>query len=155
MIRSRRFWLALGGVALGLLLLRRCVPGLWGPQLPAQVVRRISDDHRVCIGVDEVPIWPGDYRQAQCGTVTIDVLARGVVPAEEQTLGTDAALCYRMTVENPYWEVARQTRHEILTQSRVSYKVALVQNGVWTIFPDEDIQDRARWERYACPAVPD
>jgi hypothetical protein len=60
-------------------------------------------------------------------------------------------VCYELTVEHPYWETIGQTRHEILTSSRTYFKVAILQNGVWTLFADEDAQDRARWSEYGCP----
>ncbi len=150
-MKTRSVLLALGTLAGLLLLLRTCTPQLWGPQLPAEVIREISEEHTICIGVDDVPIWPGDYRQAQCGTVEVEILAEGIVSSEQQAEGVAKAICYKLTVENPYWETQRQTRHEILTQSRISYKVAVLQAGEWRTFRDEDIEDRSRWEIYACP----
>ena len=135
-------------------MLRACAPQWWGPSLPASVIRRISEDHTVCIGTDEVPIWPGEPRQAQCSTVSVDVLAEGSVPAERARLGTSKAVCYVLTVEHPYWETMGQTRHEILTSTRTFYKVAILQNDVWEIFPNEEIQDRGRWSLYSCPTPP-
>jgi hypothetical protein len=147
---GRRGLLVLLGLAwiatIGYVLIRRSEPGL-----PEAVLRKIEEEHVVCIGVDQLPYWPGDYRQAQCGSVDVEVLGEGDVPESEQKAGIERAVCYRQTVVNPYWEVQRQTRHEILSQSRSNYKVAVVRDGVWTIFPDEDVSDRARWEHYACP----
>jgi hypothetical protein len=146
--------LCLAVVAGSLLFLRTCVPQLWGPSLPASVIRRITDDHTICIGIDEVPVWPGEPRQAQCSTVSIKVIADGSVPTQQARLGEREAVCYVLTVEHPYWETMGQTRHEILTSARTSYKVAILQNDVWNVFPDDDIQDRARWSLYACPTPP-
>jgi hypothetical protein len=142
---------ALGG---GLIFLRACVPQLWGPALPAAVVRRITEAHTVCIGTDQVPIWPGEPRQAQCGSVRVKVVAEGAVPHAEADLGTSRAVCYVLTVEQPRWETMGQTRHEILTFERTSYKVATLTNGEWVIFPDQDIQDRSRWSDHSCPRLP-
>ena len=122
-----------------------------GSGLPVDVIRKIEEEHVTCIGVDHVPYWPGDYRQAECGTVEVEVLAQGVIPDAEQQAGVTRAVCYRQMIASPYWEVQRQTRHEILIQTRSSYKVALQQAGVWVIFLDEDVADRERWDLYACP----
>jgi hypothetical protein len=137
-----------------IVLLRACIPRLGGPQLPGDVIREISEEHTVCIGVDDVPIWPGDYRQAQCGTVEVEVVAAGVVPAAQKAEGITRAICYELLVEHPYWETQGQTRHEILTESRISYKVAILRAGEWLTFRDEDTEDRSRWEQYGCPQSP-
>jgi hypothetical protein len=148
---SRRWILiVIAGLAV-LLLLRACLPGLRGPSLPADVVRKIVESHTVCIGTDQVPIWPGEPRQAQCGQVSVEVLAAGTIPAQEDALGITKAVCYRLTVENPYWETLGQTRHEILTHAWTSNKVAILQDGTWVTFSDEDQGDRSRWSLYACP----
>jgi hypothetical protein len=153
-MKVRPILLPLGVVVGSILLLKACVPQLWGPQLPGDVIREISEEHTVCIGVDDVPIWPGDYRQAQCGNVQVEIVAGGVVPSAQKAEGITQAVCYRLTVENPYWETQAQTRHEILTQSRISHKVAVLQAGEWLTFRDEDVEDRSRWELYGCPAPP-
>jgi hypothetical protein len=147
----RAVLLSVAAVAGVLLFLRACIPQLWGPTLPASVLRRITEDHTVCIGTDDVPIWPGEPRQAQCSIIAVNVIANGSVPAEQARHGESKAVCYVLTVEQPYWETMGQTRHEILTSTRTLYKVAVLQDDVWTVFPDEDIQDRARWSRYSCP----
>ncbi len=143
--------LSLVVLAVCFVFLRTCVPQLWGQSLPDSVVRRITDDHTVCIGVEDVPIWPGEPRQAQCGPVTVDVVADGAIPAEQAAAGVSKAVCYVMTVEHPYWEVMGQTRHEILTSVRTFYKVTVLQDDEWVLFPDEDVQDRDRWSLYGCP----
>lgn len=149
--RDRWVWCVL--VVVGtLVFLRSCVPQLWGPYLPAAVVRKITDDHTVCIGTNDVPIWPGDPRQAQCSSVRLVHLVAGVVPPEARGRSVTKAVCYELTVEHPYWETIGQTRHEILTSVRTYFKVAILQNGVWNLFADEDTQDRARWLEYGCPA---
>jgi hypothetical protein len=119
--------------------------------LPAAVVRQITERHTTCIGVDEVPVWPGEPRQAQCGVVDVRVIAPGLIPADQAGQGVSKAVCYILSVEQPYWETMGQTRHEILTSTRTYSKVAVLMNGSWTLFPDEDIQDRSRWSLYSCP----
>jgi hypothetical protein len=152
-LRIPRPWTFAFLVALGLLIfLRACVPQLWGPSLPASLVRRIVDAHTECIGIDEAPVWPGEPRQAQCSTVAVDVLASGRIPSSAPA-GLTRAVCYRTTIEHPYWQTQGQTRHEILTASRVAYKVAILQDGRWRIFPDDDIADRERWALYDCPVA--
>jgi hypothetical protein len=75
-------------------------------------------------------------------------------PAEQARLGASKAVCYVLTIEHPYWETMGQTRHEILTSTRAYYKVAILQDDVWDVFPNDDIQDRARWSLYSCPTPP-
>lgn len=138
----------LGGA---LVFLRACVPQVWGPSLPSSLVQEVSERHRTCIGVDDVPIWPGEPRQAECSSISVRPVAFGTVPPDDARNGTSKAVCFTVVVEQPYWQTMGQTRHEILTSSHTYYKVALLQNGTWTVFADEDIQDRARWALYSCP----
>ncbi len=140
--------LALAGIAV---FLRMCVPQLWGPYLPPAVTRKITESHTACIGIDEVPIWPGDPRQAQCSSIQLALLAERNLPRGPENLPVSKVVCYRLVVENPFWETMGQTRHEILTSTRTYYKVAVLQGQTWTLFPDEDAQDRSRWLQYGCP----
>jgi hypothetical protein len=82
--RDRWGWVVLVFVGT-LVFLRACVRQLWGPYLPSAVVRKITDDHTVCIGTNDVPIWPGDPRQAQCSSVRLIHLADGVMPPEARS----------------------------------------------------------------------
>ena len=73
------------------------------------------------------------------------------MPPSEQAEGVAQAICYRITIENPRWQTMGQTRHEVLWSSRSYSKVAVLQNGKWQTFPDEDKQDEQRWSVYGCP----
>ena len=142
-------WLYVALVAFLLFwVMRSCIPG---NSLPNEVTEEIERAHIVCISPDETAIWPGEPRQPECGRLDIGMVREGVVPTAEQAQGVIQAICYRITIENPRWGTMGQTRHEILWFARSYSKVALLENGKWQIFPDEDIQDEQRWLDYDCP----
>ena len=127
---------------------RACIPG---PRngMPAQLLDALQRRYVVCI--DDMPIWPGEPRQPECGQLEARLVGDGVVPAALRAAGVAKALCFRVTYANPYWTTQGQTRHEIVLGSRTASKVALFQNGAWSVVPDEDIADRERWIEFACP----
>jgi hypothetical protein len=148
-LRSPRQLVIAGAVILlTLYLLRSCIPGLQGG-LPSQVLDLLQTRYVVCI--EDVPIWPGEPRQPECGQVEPRIVGQGVVPVALRGTGVTKALCFRVTVTNPYWSTQGQTRHEIVRQSRTASKVAVLQAGSWTVPPDEEITDRQRWIDFACP----
>ena len=131
-------------------ILRGCIPG---NGLPGEVATDIERTYITCISPDETPIQPGVSRQPECGKVYIESSREGVVPALEQTVGVTRAICYRIMVEYPRWQTMGQTRHEVLWSERSYSKVAVLENGKWQTFPDEDIQDERRWLNYGCPGA--
>ncbi len=145
----------LGGIGLALLavyILRGCIPGLQGRGgMPSSVYNRIERQYVNCID-DYFVIHPGEHRQPDCGSVIIDVRARGVVPADQQAAGVTRALCYQVTTTNPYVDVnGLGAGHEEFWKTRTSSKVTVLQNGQWQLFPDKDTEDEARWMQFACP----
>ena len=132
-------------------ILRGCIPGLGGNQLPTDVIEEIQYSHINCIGADEPPVWPGDARMPECGQFVVEMVKEGIVPPSEQIAGIAKAICYRITVENPRWQTMGQTRHEVLWSSHSYSKVAILQNEKWKTFPDEDKQDEQRWIDFSCP----
>jgi hypothetical protein len=149
--RPRRLIYAALGLLGIYLILRGCVPALRGSRLPASVVESIQERYTVCISPQDTPIFPGEPRQPECGDVTIKELGLGTPSDQARAQGVTKAVCYRATVENPYWTTLGTTRHEVAWEKRTASKVAVLQNGVWTTYPDEDRQDRQRWADYACP----
>ena len=140
------------GLALVLFwILRGCIPGLQSGGMPAEVWDEVQHVHVRCISMEDTPVWPGEPRQPECGQVEVDMVEEGIVPASQQAAEVSRAICYRITVESPRWQTMGQTRHEVLWSSRSYSKVALLQNGKWQIFPDEDRQDEQRWLDYGCP----
>jgi hypothetical protein len=143
-------------LGLGLLLfwiLRGCIPGLNGSSLPGEVLDAIQRSYVSCISADDTPIWPGEPRQPECGQFEVEISEQGVVSAIEQAGGVTRAICYRISVDSPRWQTMGQTRHEVLWSSRTYSKVAVLQNGEWQTFPDEDRQDEQRWLDYGCPGT--
>jgi hypothetical protein len=132
-------------------ILRGCIPGLGGNELPTEVIEEIQYSHINCIGTDETPLWPGDARLPECGQFVVELVKNGIVPDVEQEMGVTQAICYRITIENPRWQTMGQTRHEVLWSSHSYSKVAILQNGKWQTFPDEDKQDEQRWVDFNCP----
>ena len=142
--------LLVGGlVLLTIYLLRACVPAFQSG-MPPQILDLLQTRYLVC--VDDTPIWPGEPRQPECGQLDARVVGEGAVPEPARSTGVARALCFRVTYTNPYWTTQEQTRHEIAQRSRTASKVALLQDGIWTVSPDEDVADRLRWDEFACPA---
>jgi hypothetical protein len=132
-------------------LLRGCIPGLSGSLLPVDVVDSIEHDHIVCINPADTPIWPGEPRQPECGQVAVRTIARGVVPPNAAAQGVSQAVCYTVTIENPYWTTLGTTRHEVNWQTHTYNKVAVYQNGSWQLSPDREDLDEQMWSQYGCP----
>jgi hypothetical protein len=107
----------------------------------------------VCISSSDTPIWPGEPRQPECGQIVIEIRGEGVIPSEARVAGVSKAVCYKVTSKNPYWQTQGQTRHEVLWQSRLTSKVAVLQNNAWQTFPDRDDLDAQRWSTYSCPGA--
>ena len=140
------YWLILALLAYWIL--RGCIPG---NSLPREVAEDIDRTYITCISSDDTPIQPGVARQPECGRVNIETVREGVVPASEQAAGVTRAICYQIMVEYPRWQTMGQTRHEVLWSERRYSKVALLQNGEWQTFPNEDIQDEQHWLGFGCP----
>jgi hypothetical protein len=143
------YWLVSGLVLFWIL--RGCIPGLGGNTFPADVWDAVQRVHVKCIRADDTPIWPGEGRQPECGQVKVEALEDGVLPPSAQAAGVSRAICYQFTVENPRWQTMGQTRHEVMWSSRSYSKVALLQNGEWQTYPDEDSKDEQRWLEFGCP----
>jgi hypothetical protein len=152
---ARRLVYTLIAAALLFWLLKGCIPGLGGSLLPEDVLSSIEHDHIVCISPSDTPIWPGEPRQPECGQVSVKTIARGVVPAQAASqLGVSQAVCYTVTIQNPYWNTQGATRHEVDWQTHTFNKVAIYQNEAWQISPDREDVDAQMWADYACPANP-
>lgn len=125
------------------------LPAIGGARLPADLEESLRQHYTTC--VTDTPIWPGEPRQPECGQVRIDILGEGTLPPDAQSQGIERALCYQITITTPSWTTQGTTRHEIVVHGRTVSKVAVVQDGAWTTFPDQDEQDALRWSRFACP----
>jgi hypothetical protein len=134
-------------------LLRGFIPGLGGSLLPADVMDEIEHAHIVCISSSDTPIWPGEPRQPECGKVVVKTIAKGVVPANAVAQGISQAVCYTVTIQNPYWTTQGTTRHEVAWQSHTYNKVAVYQNDAWQLSPDREDLDDQMWSDYGCPAM--
>jgi len=134
----------------GFSLLRSCIVSSQN-SLPNEVVDKIQRQYVNCISYEDTPIWPGEPRQPECGTVDIEVLGKGTIPDEQKANGVTRVICFKATYQNPYWSTQGTTRHEVKQSARTAYKVAILQNGSWQIFPEEEQQDRQRWTMYSCP----
>jgi len=140
-------------LALGMMifyLFRSCIPDLNNDRLPPEVLDEFTRSHVKCIGIDELQVWPGDHRQPECGQVMVNHVSEGTVPADEARSGITRAICFQVTVENPRWHTMAQTRHEIIFFEHTLYKVAVLKDGNWLTFPDEDQEDEQRWIEYDC-----
>jgi hypothetical protein len=147
---DRLFFLVILGIIF-VCLLKSCIPGLGSDRLPAEVLDEITRSHLGCIKLDELQVRPGDYRQPECGHVNVDRIAQGSVPPGEAANGVTRAICFQVTIENPRWVTAGQTRHEVAWFDYSLYKVALLKDGKWQTFPNEDAGDAQRWLDFGCP----
>ena len=134
----------------GFFLLRSCFGGSQNA-LPSEVTNKLQKQYIKCIRPDDTPIWPGEARQPECGTIDIEVLGAGTVPEAQRTEGITEAICYRAEYDNPFWSTTGTTRHEVKWTTRVAYQVTILQNGTWQIFPQEEQMDLERWKIFACP----
>ncbi len=147
--RTRLIVIAL--IVLGLLwLFSDSLPGLSGNHLPSSVEDAINRRYITCITLDETPIQYNEARQPECGRVDIRVIGEGKVPPDGQAQGITKAICYKVTIQNPYWTTLATTRHEVKWSGRTASKVTVLQNNAWQIFPDQGDLDEQRWAAYAC-----
>lgn len=134
-----------------LLLMRSCFSGQ-KDALPAEVHQLIDRQYVNCVDVKGSSFEGGNQLEGECSSVATEVVGEGTIPPQEQALGVTRAICYKIEYENPYFWAQSQTQYEeIEFAKRRASKVTILQNGKWAIFPDQEIQDRARWNLYACP----
>jgi hypothetical protein len=136
---------------IAILFLRSCFSASKN-SLPPEVHELIDRQYVNCVNVKGSAFEGGNQVESECSTVTTEVVGRGTIPPGEQARGIKQAICYRIEYENPYFWAPSQTQYEEITSAkRTSSKVTVLQNGEWTIFPDQEIQDRERWAAYSCP----
>lgn len=133
------------------LFLRSCI-STYSNSLPTEVTEQIERRYIQCISQDDTPIWPGEPRQPECGTVNTTLIGEGVVTPDQQAQGITRAICFKLEVDNPYWSTLGTTRHDVKWTGRTVFKVSTLQNGSWVIYPDQEIEDEKRWSTYSCPA---
>ena len=120
--------------------------------LPSEVHELIDRKYINCIEVKDSHFEGGNQLESECSTVTTEVVGEGTIPQQERVLGITQAICYRIQYENPYFWADSQTQYEEIDfATRTSSKVTVLQNSEWVIFPDQEIQDRERWNTYSCP----
>jgi hypothetical protein len=136
-------------VAIGYLVLRGCVPALGGKRLPAVLETAVTEAYEHCD--QDFPIWPGEVRMPTCDLVTIRAAGAGTVPSGSRAGVITRALCYHVDTEKLFWGEVGQWKHEIAWALRTFSKVAVLQDGGWILYPDEDNDDRARWIEFECP----
>ena len=143
--------LIFGAALVGYWILRGCLPSTRGAHLSGSLESDLKERYTVC--VTDTPIWPGEPRQPECGQVTFEVVGEGSLPASAEATGIDSAVCFYLTATNPTWTTQGTTRHEIIQHGHLLSKVAVHQEGRWTVGPDEDQLDEAQWDRYDCPGA--
>ncbi len=131
------------------LVLRGCVPGLAGKRLPAVLETAVTEAYKHCD--QDFPIWPGEVRMPTCDLVTIRAAGAGTVPAGSRANGITRALCYHVDTEKMFWGEVGQWKHEMAWALRTFSKVAVLHDGEWILYPDEENDDRARWIEFQCP----
>jgi hypothetical protein len=138
-------------VGISFLLLRSCLSSSKN-SLPPEVHELIDRQYINCVNVKGSPFTGGNQLEGECSSVATQVVGKGTIPPQEQALGFTKAICYRIQYENPYFWAQSQTQYEEIDfAKRTASKVTVLKNGEWVIFPDQEIQDRERWELYACP----
>ena len=140
-------------IVIGVLFLRSCVLNSIN-SVPSEVLEQIQDRYITCITFEDTPVWPGNTRQPECGTLEIKVLGEGIITEVQKSEGITEAICFQIDVQNPFWSTqgAGTTRHEIKqSPMRTSYQVAILQNGSWKTFPDQAQENEQRWAEYSCP----
>ena len=136
---------------IALLILRSCLNNAKN-SLPPEVHELIDRQYVNCVNVKGSTFTGGNQLEGECSRIDTQVVGAGTIPAQEQALGITKAICYRIEYENPYFWAQSQTQYEEIDfAKRTASKVTVLQNGEWVIFPDQEIQDRERWDAYACP----
>ncbi|HLO31455.1 MAG TPA: hypothetical protein VK249_20055 [Anaerolineales bacterium] len=146
----KRLVAAIAWLVIGFLILRSCILNA-RDSLPPELTEQIESHYRVCISPDDTPIWPGETRQPECGSVDLKLIGEGLVPEKQKSEGITRAICYQIKEQNPFWSTQGTTRHEIKWSARTSHQVAILQNGAWKIFPDQAQENEQRWATYSCP----
>lgn len=136
---------------LAFLFLRSCI-STYSNSLPSEVTSLIERRYIQCISTDDTPIWPGEPRQPECGTVNTTLMGDGLVPPDQEAQGITQAICFKVEIENPYWSTLGTARHDVKWTGRTVFKVSTLQNGAWVIYPDQETEDEQRWSTYSCPA---
>lgn len=138
-------------VVIALFVIRSCFSKS-NDTLPAEVHQLIDREYMNCVNVRGSPFEGGNQLEGECSSLTTWVAGEGTVPPQEKARGISRAICYRIEYENPYFWAQSQTQYEEIDfTKRTTSKVAVLQNGKWAIFPDQELQDRERWAAYACP----
>lgn len=116
--------------------------------LPIEVHEIISLRYGSCVEVKRVGDFPAvDGPSRVCTELTTNVLGHGTITQQDQAEGITDAICFRVLIEKPYMLL----NEEIPFSTRIASKVAIMQNGTWVVFPDENTQDSEEWSAYACP----
>ncbi len=129
--------------------LRGIVPGLAGNRLPPALETAIAEAYRHCD--EDFPIHPGDVRMPTCDVVRARRIGAGRPPAGAAGEGIAAVVCYRVELEQLYWGEMGPQKHEMAWAMRTVSKVGVLKGGMWTLFPDEEQADAARWVDFGCP----
>jgi hypothetical protein len=130
--------------------LRGCLPGLNASLLPPDVQNAIAESYVTCRR--ELPIWPGEVRQPTCGEAEVDSVGEGTLPSNAPSPGITRAACYKVKYRNPFWSEIGGQPHEMAWYARTVSKVAVLHNGTWETFPDQEDLDQQRWTLHACLA---
>ena len=140
------------GVVIALIaffVLRGFLPSLQGNRLPPALETAIAEAYKRCD--DDFPIQPSEVRMPTCDVVRAERIGAGKLPANAAAEGVTAVVCYRVELERLYWGESGPQKHEMAWAMRTVSKVAVLQAGTWTLFPDEEQADAARWVEYGCP----
>lgn len=121
--------------------------------LPYEVNEIINLRYGSCVEVKGSFLKEGDNPQRVCTELTTNVLGQGTISQQDRAEGITKAICFRVLIEKPYFWAQSQTQYEEITSfTRIASKVAVLQKGEWTVYPDQYIQDSELWAAYACPA---
>ena len=129
--------------------LRGFLPGLQGNRMPPALETAIAEAYKRC--EEGFPIQPGDVRMPTCDVIRAERIGEGRLPASAAAEGVTAVVCFRVELERLYWGESGPQKHEMAWAMRTVSKVGVLQGGRWTLFPDEEQADAARWVDYGCP----
>jgi len=135
--------------AIAFQILRGCVPALNGNHVPAALETAVTEAYVHCD--QDFPIWPSEVRMPTCDSVQIRSAGAGTVPQAKRAGGITRAVCYHVDVEHLFWGEGGPWKHEMAWALRTYSKVAVLQDGEWVLYPEEDETDGARWAEYQCP----
>jgi hypothetical protein len=119
--------------------------------IPSSLRQQVEQHYAQCVNVSGSSFRGDMNPERACREVRVEAVGEGSVRPQDQAAGVSKAYCFRVNLRSPYWITPSKTQFEEIGWTEMTHsKVALLQDGVWVIFPDREESDHNRWIEYAC-----